>query len=310
MAHEEALYRPIAEDVAPLPESRAQLLNSHVPLPLKKTQDHIALRLDTPRAAVPAKRLRAGVSLLARQPTPAAHTRRAYTKTRTGRSMAQARRNRRQNTIAKIKGKGFRHLSRPPQPGQHLEAQITRTVNPRENPNRFNQIRSRSNAGTYIRFGAEDFTVEKFRDQIDTNVMGTVNCLAPVIEAMKPRRRGRIAIVSSLTAYRGLPMASAYGASKAALTNMGEALRPELEQFGITLSIVHPGFVRTPLTERNEFPMPFLMEPDIAARRIVKGLEQGQFEITMPRRFAYLLKIGRCLPYRLYFAITRRMIGG
>ena len=166
------------------------------------------------------------------------------------------------------------------------------------------------NAGTYIRFGAEDFTVEKFRDQIDTNVMGTVNCLAPVIEAMKPRRRGRIAIVSSLTAYRGLPMASAYGASKAALTNMGEALRPELEQLGITLSIVHPGFVRTPLTDKNEFPMPFLMEPDIAARRIVKGLERGQFEIAMPRRFAYLLKIGRCLPYGLYFAITRRMIGG
>jgi short-subunit dehydrogenase len=125
---------------------------------------------------------------------------------------------------------------------------------------------------------------------------------------MRTRRAGHIAVVSSLTAYRGLPYASAYGASKAALTNMCEALKPELDEHGITITVIHPGFVKTPLTDRNEFPMPFLIEADEAARRIVDGLERGNFEITFPRRLAFLLKLARCLPYGLYFALTRLMV--
>ena len=164
------------------------------------------------------------------------------------------------------------------------------------------------NAGTYIRFGVDDFSAEKFADQININVIGTVNCLAPVLESMKARRVGQIAVVSSLSGYRGLPLASAYGASKAALTNMCEALKPELETSNISLSIVHPGFVRTPLTDKNEFPMPFLMEPDVAARRLLDGLEKKKFEITFPTRFALMLKLMRCLPYTLYFRITRRIL--
>jgi NAD(P)-dependent dehydrogenase (short-subunit alcohol dehydrogenase family) len=164
------------------------------------------------------------------------------------------------------------------------------------------------NAGTYVRFGVEDFTADEFGRQIDVNVMGTVNCLAPVLDRMRARKAGHIAVVSSLTAYRGLPMASAYGASKAALTNMCEALKPELDAFGIQMTIIHPGFVKTPLTDQNDFPMPFLMEADEAARRIADGLERGRFEIIFPRRFAFMLKFARCLPYLLYFAITRRLV--
>lgn len=163
-------------------------------------------------------------------------------------------------------------------------------------------------AGTYVRFGAEDFTAEAFARQIDINVTGTVNCLAPVLAAMRERRSGHIAVVSSLTAYRGLPFASAYGASKAALTNMCEALKPELQALGIDMTVIHPGFVKTPLTDRNEFPMPFLMESDEAARRIADGLELRKFEITFPRRFAWMLKVARCLPYAVYFAATRRLV--
>lgn len=166
------------------------------------------------------------------------------------------------------------------------------------------------NAGTYVQFGVEELSVEVFQGQFDLNVMGTVNCLQPALEYMRTRRNGHIAIVSSLTAYRGIPFASAYGASKAALTNMCEALKPELDQFGIDLSVIHPGFVKTPLTDQNEFPMPFLIEADDAAHRIVNGLEHRKFEITFPRRFAFLLKLVRCLPYGLYFAITRRLIKG
>jgi NAD(P)-dependent dehydrogenase (short-subunit alcohol dehydrogenase family) len=164
------------------------------------------------------------------------------------------------------------------------------------------------NAGTYVRFGVADFTVEAFGRQIEINVMGTVNCLDPVLARMRQRNAGHIAVVSSLTAYRGLPYASAYGASKAALTNMCEAMKPELDALGIQMTIIHPGFVKTPLTDLNEFPMPFLMEADAAARRIVDGLERGAFEITFPRRLAILLKLARCLPYGLYFAMTRRLV--
>jgi NAD(P)-dependent dehydrogenase (short-subunit alcohol dehydrogenase family) len=164
------------------------------------------------------------------------------------------------------------------------------------------------NAGTYIRFGAVDFTAEAFAEQININVMGTVNCLAPVMRRMRERRRGHIAVVSSLSGYRGLPLASAYGASKAALTNMCEALKPELEAFDIGITVVHPGFVRTPLTDLNQFPMPFLMEPDVAAQRIVQGIMRGRFEIAMPTRFALLMKLVRCLPYAAYFFISRRML--
>jgi NAD(P)-dependent dehydrogenase (short-subunit alcohol dehydrogenase family) len=164
------------------------------------------------------------------------------------------------------------------------------------------------NAGTYVRFGVEEFTAEAFGRQIDINVMGTVNCLNPLLVSMRQRQSGHIAVVSSLTAYRGLPYASAYGASKAALTNMCEAMKPELDALGIQMTVIHPGFVKTPLTDRNEFAMPFLMEAEEAARRIVDGLERGAFEIAFPRRLAFLLKIARCLPYGLYFAMTRRLV--
>jgi len=164
------------------------------------------------------------------------------------------------------------------------------------------------NAGTYIRFGLENFSAEKFIDQLDINVGGTVNCLAPVLEKMQDRKSGIVAIVSSLSAYRGLPMASAYGASKAALTNMCESLKPECDQHGIQMSVIHPGFVRTPLTDMNDFEMPFLMEPEDAARRVLSGIRAGKFEISFPTRFALILKFLRFLPYSLYFAVTRRMV--
>ena len=125
---------------------------------------------------------------------------------------------------------------------------------------------------------------------------------------MRARSTGHIAVVSSLTAYRGIPFASAYGASKAALTNMCESLKPELGRIGIDLTIIHPGFVKTPLTDKNEFFMPFLIEVGDAARFIVNGIERRKFEIAFPRRFAFLLKLARFLPYSLYFSITRRLI--
>jgi len=163
------------------------------------------------------------------------------------------------------------------------------------------------NAGTHIPTPADNLVVEPFRKLMDVNVMGTVHCLCPLAQAMMQRRAGHIAIVSSVAGYSGLPTAAAYGASKAALINMAEALKIDLEPFDVRVSLVNPGFVRTPLTDKNEFPMPFLMEVEPAAARMISGLlEKSGFEVTFPRRFTYMLKFLRILPYGIYFALTRR----
>jgi short-subunit dehydrogenase len=138
--------------------------------------------------------------------------------------------------------------------------------------------------------------------------MGVVNCLQSAVHAYIAQRKGHIAVVSSVAGYQGLPNASAYGASKAALINMCEALQPELAATGVKLQLVNPGFVRTPLTDLNEFPMPFLMEVDAAAARIIRGLESNRFEISFPRRFTWLLKMLQVLPYTVYLRLTRKLM--
>jgi NAD(P)-dependent dehydrogenase (short-subunit alcohol dehydrogenase family) len=164
------------------------------------------------------------------------------------------------------------------------------------------------NAGTHMPVTAAEFSAGPFRHLVEVNLLGAVNGLAALIPSMTARKAGRIAVVGSVAGYRGLPGAAAYGATKAALINMGEALRPDLMRHGIVLQVVNPGFVRTPLTDRNDFPMPFLIEADDAARRIAKGLATDRFEIAFPRQFVLLLKLLRCLPYGLYFAATRRLL--
>jgi NAD(P)-dependent dehydrogenase (short-subunit alcohol dehydrogenase family) len=164
------------------------------------------------------------------------------------------------------------------------------------------------NAGTHIPVRAEALRVEDFRRLVDLNLLGTVHCLAALVPRLIDRRAGRIAVVASVAGYRGLPTAAAYGMTKAGLINMAEALRVELAPKGVTLQIVNPGFVRTPLTERNEFEMPFLMEPDAAAEALFRGLQSDRFEIAFPRRFVVLMKLLRCLPAPLALALTRRMV--
>ena len=95
---------------------------------------------------------------------------------------------------------------------------------------------------------------------------------------------------------------------KAALINLAESLKPELERNGVTVSLVNPGFVATPLTAQNDFPMPFLVTAEAAAARILAGLERQRFEIAFPRRFVLIIKLARLLPYGLYFALVRRYL--
>lgn len=163
------------------------------------------------------------------------------------------------------------------------------------------------NAGTHIPVAAAQFSAKPFRKLMEVNFFGVVHGLAAVLPRMIERGHGRIAVVASVSGYRGLPTAAAYGATKAALINMCEALKPELDRSGVRLTLINPGFVETPLTDRNDFPMPFLISAEKAADRIVRGLERGAFEIAFPRRFTFLLKLARCLPYALYFRLTGRI---
>jgi NAD(P)-dependent dehydrogenase (short-subunit alcohol dehydrogenase family) len=164
------------------------------------------------------------------------------------------------------------------------------------------------NAGSYFPTTAEKFSVENFRRTVDLNLMGTVNCMGPIVPGMVARRRGHIAIMGSQTAFLGMPTAASYGATKAALNSMAEAFKPDFDRYGVTITIINPGFVKTPLTARNTFPMPFLMDLDDALDIILRGLEQKNFAINFPWRMTLSTKTLAALPGWAKFAITRRMI--
>lgn len=164
------------------------------------------------------------------------------------------------------------------------------------------------NAGTHCPMTAKTFDISIVRDLVETNLMGTVNGLGALIPEFRRRGRGRIAVVSSVAGYRGLPTSAAYGATKAALINMCEALKPELEQENVALTLINPGFVETPLTNENDFPMPFLVTSEEAAEAIYNGLIKEQFEIVFPWKFAVIMKCLRLLPNRLFFSLTSRMV--
>lgn len=165
------------------------------------------------------------------------------------------------------------------------------------------------NAGTHLPTPIESFSAEDVGRLVAVNLMGVVHGLEALLARMTARGQGHIAVVSSVAGYRGLPTAAGYGATKAALINLCESLRFDCQRLGIKLQLVSPGFVETPLTDRNPFPMPFLMPVDRAVDRLVRGLAGNGFEITFPRRFTFLLKLLRCLPYRLYFPLVQRATG-
>lgn len=165
------------------------------------------------------------------------------------------------------------------------------------------------NAGLFLPARGERLSVDQFEQTFAVNVMGVVKGLVPAISAMAARGGGQVAIVSSVTGYGGLPLSGAYGASKAALINMAESLKFDFDKMNIRIQVVNPGFVDTPATENNPFPMPALMDVDQAAERIASGLETGGFEITFPRRFTWFLKVMAKLPYPLYFRLVGKGTG-
>jgi NAD(P)-dependent dehydrogenase (short-subunit alcohol dehydrogenase family) len=141
------------------------------------------------------------------------------------------------------------------------------------------------------------------------NYQGALQVIDAVLPSMLARRSGHISVLSSVAGWRGLPNGLAYGPTKAALTHLAETLYIDLQDQGIGVSVVNPGFVATPLTAQNQFTMPALISPEEAASEMLKGWAQGQFDIHFPKRFTLWLKLLRLLPYRWYFPLVRRFTG-
>lgn len=162
-------------------------------------------------------------------------------------------------------------------------------------------------AGGYNEMRADSFDLAAANGLIDLNLRGVFNCLDVALPLLLGQGGGGIGIVASVAGYGGLPKALVYGPTKAALINLTESLYFDLRPKGIAVYQINPGFVDTPLTKGNDFPMPELMTAPQAARQLVLGLELGSFHIHFPRKFTNSLRLARLLPYRLYFWLIAKV---
>lgn len=165
------------------------------------------------------------------------------------------------------------------------------------------------NAGMYQAVKLDNFQAAVFDAHMRVNYLGVVNAMDALLPPMRARRSGHMVLVASVAGYRGLPLASAYGPTKAALINLAESCKSLFERAGLKISVCNPGFVDTPMTGGNAFPMPFLMDVEDAAAALERGIQKGKFEIAFPTRFVLILKLLRALPYWLYFPLMKRVTG-
>ena len=149
------------------------------------------------------------------------------------------------------------------------------------------------------------FNLDKVRKIMEVNYFGTMNSINAVYDYYNNKKGGQISIVSSVAGYRGLPAAGAYCASKSALTSFAETLQFEMKRKNVRVSLVSPGFIKTPMTDQNDFPMPMIKSPEFAAEQIYIGLiKKKSFEIHFPKAFTYFLKFLRILPNSIYFKLV------
>jgi short-subunit dehydrogenase len=161
------------------------------------------------------------------------------------------------------------------------------------------------NAGGHAPISALDFSADPYDELMRLNFFSVLYGVEAVLPAMLARGEGHIAAVASVAGYRALPTAGAYGASKSALIYAMDTMRFEVEPKGVKVTVINPGFVKTPLTDLNTFKMPALVEADEAAAIIVRGLRKQKQEIHFPARFTWTLKLMRILPYPIYQRIVR-----
>ena len=151
------------------------------------------------------------------------------------------------------------------------------------------------------------FNLNKIREIMEVNYFGTMNSINSIYEYFSEKKNGQISIISSVAGYRGLPAAGAYCASKAALTSYAESLNFDMQMKNVKVSLISPGFIKTPMTDQNDFPMPMIKSPEFAANEIFKGLtEKKSFEIHFPKAFTYFLKLLQILPSSIYFKLVSK----
>jgi short-subunit dehydrogenase len=164
-------------------------------------------------------------------------------------------------------------------------------------------------SGTYDPKLEQEINIKQNKFVMETNFFGVLHCIKAVEKYFKDRQDGHISVVSSIAAYRGLPNSSGYGPSKAALTNLTESLYFDFKKHNVRISLVSPGFIKTPLTDKNEFPMPFIKSPEFAAEKMFNGLTKSKaFEIHFPKALTLLLKFLRILPYRIYLFLIDKSV--
>ncbi len=164
-------------------------------------------------------------------------------------------------------------------------------------------------SGTYDPNKEKNLNLEQNKFVMNVNYFGTLNCVKAVEKYFKEKQKGSLCIVSSIAGYRGLPNSSGYGPSKAALINFAESIYFDFKKYKVKVSLVSPGFIKTPLTDKNEFQMPFLKSPEFAAEKIYKGLvKSSSFEIHFPKQLTLLLKLFRILPYKIYLFLIDKMV--
>jgi short-subunit dehydrogenase len=151
------------------------------------------------------------------------------------------------------------------------------------------------------------FNLEKIRKIMEVNYFGTMNSINSIYNYFSEKKNGQISIISSVAGYRGLPAAGAYCASKSALTSFAESLNFDMRMKNVRVSLVSPGFIKTPMTDQNDFPMPMIKSPEFAANEIYKGLTVKKgFEIHFPKAFTYFLKFLQILPSGIYFKLVSK----
>jgi short-subunit dehydrogenase len=163
-----------------------------------------------------------------------------------------------------------------------------------------------ANAGIGGASHAVDLQSSQFANIINVNVLGAVNSVTAVLPEMAKRGSGHLVAISSLAAYRGLPKSAAYCSSKAALSSFFETLRLDLRGSGVDVTIIHPGFIKTPLTAGREANMPFLMELDDAVRKIVNAIEKRKKSYAFPWQLASIVRLGMIMPNWMYDRIASR----
>ena len=162
--------------------------------------------------------------------------------------------------------------------------------------------------GIYDPNTEKEINIQKMQEVMKINFFGTVNCVKAIEKNFKDKKKGHISIVSSVAGYGGLPNSSGYGPSKAALINLAESLYFDFKKYNVRVSLISPGFIKTPMTDKNNFKMPFLKTPEYAANKIYDGLiNKNTFEIHFPKALTIILKILSFLPSKIYFSLVEKL---